>query len=432
MDTLYPTTLSTENNQLVVGGVAMTALAKSHGTPLYIMDSETVRKNCRDYTQILKDVYPNHLVCYAGKANSNTGLLQVIRQEGLGVDVVSAGELMTALAAGFDPQTILFHGNNKSKTELQLAIKHQVTIVIDNPQEIKNLTELLSTTQAIVPCLVRLKPEIDAHTHTYIRTGQLDSKFGISKDELSALIQSIEAHPHLRFDGIHSHIGSQIFELKPYLEAVDVLVSTMASIQKDLGVEINTLNMGGGFGIQYIKEENPLEIPTVLETLADALLSSCEREGIRPPKLILEPGRSIVGNAGMTLYEIGTLKSIPNIKNYLFIDGGMADNPRPILYQSQYTWALANKADDAPVTSYAIAGKFCESGDILAENVLLPTVEVGDLLCAFGTGAYNYSMASNYNRFCRPEMIAVEKGQTTVWVRRETTDDLLQYDSPAT
>ena len=429
---LYPKTLERNDNALWMGGVSIKELVETYETPLYVMDVETIRQSCRQYTSALNEVYPNHLVCYAGKANSNIRLIQTIKDEGLGVDVVSEGELETAIRAGVDPQKILFHGNNKSENELKMAIRYNVMVVIDNVQELKKLMSLKEGDEngRVLPCLIRFKPEIEADTHSHIQTGQLDSKFGVSRVELDRLIQDIQSCSKIQFKGIHSHIGSQIFELDPYLKEIQVLVKTIREIKAQFQLDVEVLNIGGGFGIQYRQEESPLDVSNAVRVLAQNLREQCQSFNLKEPKLILEPGRSIVGTAGITLYSVGTIKAMPSpsSKKYLFIDGGMADNPRPILYQSQYTWELDGKSPDVSTERYSIAGKFCESGDILAENVRLPEAEVGDILCVFGTGAYNYAMASNYNRFCRPAMVAVDSGKSNIWVQRETVEDLLRFD----
>ncbi|MBT5954262.1 diaminopimelate decarboxylase, partial [bacterium] len=270
--------------------------------------------------------------------------------------------------------------------------------------------------------------EIEAHTHEYIKTGQIDSKFGIDKNDLIKIVKVIVSDDNLEFLGIHSHIGSQIFDVKPFEDLANLMIEKVALIKSELGIDVPEINCGGGIGIQYVESDDPPAVSDFVARLCSKLKAACERENLELPLLMLEPGRSIVGTAGITAYKIGTVKRIKNVKNYVFIDGGMADNPRPIMYQAEYTFALANKADRPNTDTFSIAGKFCESGDILANGISLPDAEVGDVLVVYGTGAYNYSMASNYNRFCRPAMVVVKDGSARYLVKRETFQDLVNLD----
>ncbi len=406
-------------SRLKIGGATAAELAKEYGTPLYVVDETTLRDNCRRYTDTLKTHYPDFLVAYAGKANLNIGLLDILASEGLGVDVVSGGELYTALKSRVRPETIVFHGNNKSIEELEFALKSGIRVVADNPQEIETIIKL--NLEARV--MLRLKPEIEAHTHDYIKTGHIDSKFGIDKRDYLAIVKELKKHSKIEFLGLHSHIGSQIFDVQPYEDLVQIMVGHMEEVGG-----VKELNLGGGLGIRYIKDDDPPAIEEVVSKMALALKAACKTKNIPLPKLILEPGRSIVGSAGTTLYTVGAIKPVPGIKEYLFVDGGMADNIRPMMYQAKYTFALADKMDQPAKKSYAIAGKYCESGDVLAENVPLPEAAVGDVVAVFGTGAYNYSMASNYNRSCKPAMVVVNEGKSRVLVRRETMEDLIRCD----
>ncbi len=426
---IHPISLQAdENGHLALGKEDLTDLAKHYGTPLYILDEATLRHNCQRFQNPLKKLYPNHLIAFAGKSCLTIGLLNLLAKEGLGVDVVSGGELYSALKSQMKKENIVFHGNNKSKEELSLAIQNEIRIVIDNHQELRNIKETARQLGKKAHVLIRIKPEIEAHTHDYIKTGQIDSKFGIDKRELLSTIKEILASSECEFLGLHSHIGSQIFDIAPYTDLVSLMSEKMVLLKKELGLEIRELNLGGGMGIQYIESDDPYEIESFLETTAKKLISECQKANLLLPKLILEPGRSIVGQAGITLYTIGAIKTIPGIKDYLFVDGGMADNPRPIMYKAKYSFAIANKAGFTPSHLYSIAGKYCESGDILAENILLPKADVEDILVVFSTGAYNYSMASNYNRCCRPAMIMVGKDSVQTIVRRETYHDLIRCD----
>lgn len=421
------TTISPEGT-LEIGGVSVLDLAKQYGTPLYVIDQATLEYNCRQYTDTLKKVYPNHLVTFAGKANLNVGLLNILAQEGLGVDVVSGGEIMTALKSNMKPENIIFHGNNKSCDELELAIKNEIKLMVDNAQELNNIIAITEKLGLTATLLIRLKPEIEAHTHDFIKTGQIDSKFGLDLKELIPFIQKIQQHKQLHFAGIHSHIGSQIFDCAPFEELAHLMVKHAVEIKNATGVSVDIINCGGGMGIQYVAQDDPPVMADYLEKMTTILKQECDKAGLKQPKLMLEPGRSIVGNAGVTLYSVGTLKSIPGVKDYIFIDGGMADNPRPMLYQSQYTFTIANKTTQPHTHTYAVAGKYCESGDVLTHQVKLPEAEVGDIVCVFGTGAYNYSMASNYNRCLRPAMVVVNETQSRLLVERETFEDILRHD----
>ena len=413
---------------LELGGVDLVSLAQEWGTPLYVVDAETLRQSCAAYTHTLQTHYPDHLVVYAGKAGLNKAIIRFVDAQGLGLDVVSGGELYTALQTEINPEKIFFHGNNKSEEEITMAIQNGVTLVLDHEQELALIREISQRENKIASLMVRLKPEIEAHTHDYIKTGQSDSKFGIEKKNLIPVVSEIVQNNHLRFEGIHSHIGSQIFERQPFEELVVLMVEHCQKIKQVLGIEVKKLNLGGGIGIAYTLRDDPFSVPAFLERMTTLLKTTCTQKGVSLPMLILEPGRSIMGNAGITLYRVGAVKDIPSIKTYVFVDGGMADNPRPMLYQAEYTFALANKAGLPGKHTYSIAGKYCESGDILAEGVGLPTVEKGDLVVVYATGAYNYAMASTYNRNPRPAMVMVDQGQSTPWVRRETFQDLAKND----
>jgi diaminopimelate decarboxylase len=422
-----PNSLTTGQNGLQLGGIDIAELVAQYGSPLYLMDEATLRGNCRLYTEPLAQHYPNSKVLYAGKANLNLPLINIMHSEGMGLDVVSGGELYTALKSNMNPHHIYFHGNNKSVDELRLALKHGVNIVLDNEQELDNIVSL--TQEGLdAKVMIRLKPEIEAHTHDYIKTGQIDSKFGFDKRELGALAQKIAEQNNVKYLGIHSHIGSQIFDTEPFLDSVDIMLGYADTIRDASGLETEQLNLGGGIGIQYTEADNPPEIPAYMEAVCMKVKEACQKRGIAEPTLLFEPGRSIVGNAGITVYTVGTIKEIENVKTYIFVDGGMADNPRPMMYQAEYTYDLVHQPGVKGDREYAIAGKFCESGDVLTHKVVLPEVSVGDLLVVYGTGAYNYVMASNYNRAVRPAMVLVSNGQHRELIKRETWDDLMRYD----
>jgi diaminopimelate decarboxylase len=429
MPSLFPLSL-TINNQghYCLGGISLVELAEQYGTPLYVMDEPTLLQNCAYYTDTLALHYPHSQVVFAGKANLNLGLLNILADAGLGVDVVSGGELFTALKSRIKPENIVFHGNNKSHEELTLALQHSIRIVVDNQAELERIIHLSKSLGKKALISLRLKPEIEAHTHDYIKTGQIDSKFGIDKRELKAVISGILQENTLQLLGLHSHIGSQIFDIHPFEDLAEIMTDHMLMIKNEFGIELKELNLGGGIGIQYTTQDDPPHIPDYIARMTAKLKACCEAKGLAKPRLFLEPGRSIVATAGVTLYAVGALKDIPDIKTYIFVDGGMADNPRPMLYQSSYTFALANKANAEANSVYTIAGKYCESGDVLAKDIPLPKAEVGDTLLVFGTGAYNYTMASHYNRSAKPAMICVKQDESRVLVQRETYEDLLRFD----
>ncbi|NBV83662.1 diaminopimelate decarboxylase, partial [bacterium] len=333
--TIQPVSLTTgPNGHYQIGGVDVAELVRRHGSPLYVMDEQTIRSNCRSYIEPLRHVYPNHLVVFAAKACMTVGLLNVLNEEGLGVDVVSGGELYTALKSNIPEPNILFHGNNKSIDELEMALRHSIRIVVDNEQELDNIVALTDKLSVRARIMLRTKPEIEAHTHDYIKTGQIDSKFGIEKDALLPLVRKVKDNPRIHILGLHSHIGSQIFDVEPYVDLATIMADHTERISKELGRPLEELNLGGGIGIKYTHSDDPPVVADVLTAMAEKLVSEFSARGLRLPKLIVEPGRSIVGNAGVTLYTVGAIKDIPGIKTYLFVDGGMSDNIRPMLYQA--------------------------------------------------------------------------------------------------
>ena len=324
-------------------------------------------------------------------------------------------------------KNVYFHGNNKSVEELEMAIQSGVRIIVDNQTELDRITLISKRSKQSASILIRLKPEIDAHTHEYIKTGQLDSKFGVAKDDLIDMINGID-HTAVSFLGIHAHIGSQIFDTKPFEDLAKMMATHCQDIQSLCGLDVQELNIGGGLGIRYTEDEQAPDISNTVATLAKSIKSAFNDAKMPLPMLIMEPGRSLIGTAGVTLYRVGTIKDIPNIRRYLFIDGGMADNPRPIMYQAKYTYEIANKANQPASECYSIAGRYCESGDILAKDVMLPKAELGDLILVYGTGAYNYAMSSNYNRFGKPAWVSVRDGQSKLILKAESLDDLIRND----
>lgn len=421
-----------EQNHLTIGGVDTIALAEKYGTPLYVMDEDMIRQNCRIYKDAIdRDYNGNGLILYASKAFSCLHMYRIVREEGLGVDVVSGGELYTALKAGMDPEKIYFHGNNKTDDEIELAVGNNVgRLVVDNFLELEHINRIAKEKNKTVSILFRIKPGIDAHTHAFIRTGQIDSKFGFALEtgEAFEAVKSASEYKNLKIAGIHCHIGSQIFELEPFQEAAKVMCGFIAEVKDKLDIVMDELNLGGGFGIKYTEKDDPVAYDQYIDAVASVIKTCCREAGIKLPKILMEPGRSIVASAGITLYTIGNVKNIPGIRKYVSVDGGMTDNPRYILYQSEYEVAIANKASDPRDDIVTIAGKCCESGDLIQENTKLQQAEAGDVLAVFATGAYNYSMASNYNRIPRPPVVMVSGGKDKLILKRESYEDLIRND----
>ncbi len=415
---------------LEIGGCDTVALAEEFGTPLYVMDEEQVRENCRRYLQAMQKKYPRGKILYAGKAFLVLAMAKLVAEEGLGLDVVSGGELYTALKAGFPAEHLYFHGNNKSRQELLEALEAKIgRIVVDSFSELQELQELSASRRQKVDVLLRVKPGIEAHTHDYIQTGREDSKFGLGFSEArEAVRQILSAAPYLELRGFHCHIGSQIFQLEPYRLAAKAMLDFMSEVRAETGYVASELDLGGGLGIRYTQGDNPPSIETFVETVAAAVQDEAEQRKYPLPELLLEPGRSITGEAGITLYRVGVIKEVPGVRCYVSVDGGMMDNIRPALYQARYEAMIANKALQEPVKTVTIAGKACESGDLLLVDTCLPPVEKGDLLAVFSTGAYCYAMASNYNRNPRPPVVFVRNGKPRVVVRRETYGDLLTLE----
>ncbi|NLP13312.1 MAG: diaminopimelate decarboxylase [Clostridium sp.] len=419
-------------NHLEIGGCDCVDLVKEYGTPLYVMDENIIRENCRLYKNAMDKYYNgNGLVLYASKAMCTMAMCRIAQQEGLGLDVVSGGELYTAIKAGFPMDRIYFHGNNKTIGELELAIDNNIRrIVVDNRQELHHINEIASRKGKTVSVSFRIKPGIDAHTHDFIQTGQIDSKFGVALENGEALEIVTEAAKldNINVAGVHCHIGSQIFDIKPFEEAARVMLEFIAQLKEKLGIEIEELNLGGGFGIKYTSEDDPIEYDKYIESVSKVVRNICDNKGIKLPFIVMEPGRSIVASAGITLYQIGTIKDIKGVRKYVAVDGGMGDNPRYALYQSKYDAIIANRPDAPKTEKITIAGKCCESGDLLAKDIMMPEVKEGDILAVLATGAYNYSMSSNYNRIPRPPVILVKDGKARVIVKSEDYDDIIRND----
>ncbi|ACX52411.1 diaminopimelate decarboxylase [Ammonifex degensii KC4] len=413
---------------LEIGEVDTVHLAREYGTPLYVLDEEVFRANCRRY---LCSLGPGNRAAYAGKALLTLAICRICQEEGLYLDVVSAGELYTAVKAGFPPERLYFHGNNKSLQEIEMGLELGVgRFVVDNFYELELLEERARALGKKPAILLRLTPGIEAHTHEYIRTGQLDSKFGfpLATGVAEEAVRRALSSPHLELVGLHCHIGSQILRLEPFQEAARVMVAFAASIRRKTGWVMEELDLGGGLGIRYTAEDDPPAIEDYVQAILRAVEEACQEEGLPLPRIVVEPGRSIVGPAGITLYTVGAIKEIPGVRTYVAVDGGMADNPRPALYQARYEAVLANRMLEPPAVEVAVAGKCCESGDILIPAIKLPRPQPGDILAVFATGAYNYSMSMNYNRLPRPAMVLVRGGEVDLIVARETLEDLISHD----
>ncbi len=417
-----------ERDHLEIGGCDVVELVQQFGSPLYILDEETLRTACRQYRDSLIQHYPGaSQVLYASKAWNMLAVCAIVASEGLGIDVVSGGELYTALQAGVSPDRLYFHGNNKAVDELELAIASRCTIVVDNWHELKTLVQLTSQVPTPVRIMLRFTPGIECHTHEYIRTGHLDSKFGFDPDQLGDVFTFISEQPSLSCIGLHAHIGSQIFELQPHGDLGGVIVQWYAKALQ-LGLPITELNIGGGLGIRYTEQDDPPSIEAWVTVVAGAIAQACKDQGVSLPKLLCEPGRSIIGPACVTAYTMGSQKAIPGLRTYVTVDGGMSDNPRPITYQSLYRAMVANQMSAPMTETVAVAGKHCESGDILIQQASLPVTQPGDILVVPATGAYNYSMASNYNRVTRPAAVVVNNGEASIILQRESYQDLLRCD----
>ncbi|KNH26401.1 diaminopimelate decarboxylase [Priestia megaterium] len=428
---LHGTSRINKQGHLEIGGVDTVELASNFGTPLYVYDVALIRQRARGFKETFEKHGVKAQVAYASKAFSTIAMVQVVHEEGLSLDVVSGGELYTALAADFPKERIHFHGNNKSRAELEMAIKEDVgCIVVDNFYEIALLQEITEQYQKKMPVLLRLTPGIEAHTHDYILTGQEDSKFGFDlqngqADEAVRLVQNSKG---LELLGIHCHIGSQIFETTGFIMATQKLFAKMKEWKQRMEFVPQVLNLGGGFGIRYTEEDQPIPVSQYVEVIIEEVKKQSKQLEVEIPEIWIEPGRSLVGDAGTTLYSIGSRKHVPNVREYVAIDGGMNDNIRPALYQAKYEAVIANRMNDESDELVSIAGKCCESGDMLMWDVHLPKANPDDLLAMFCTGAYGYSMASHYNRLPKPAVVFVEDGEAQLVVKRETYEDIVKND----
>ncbi len=421
-----------EKGNLTLGGVDTVELANKYGTPLYVLDENDIRNNCRQFKGAFDKYYDgNARVYYASKAFSCKEMYRIVDSEDLCTDVVSGGELYTALSAGFTAEKIGFHGNNKTPEELSYALDSGVgRIIVDNIYELHTLNALAKEKGVCQKILLRIKPGIDCHTHDYIKTGQIDCKFGFALENGEAFnaLATACALENVDLVGIHCHIGSQIFETQPFVDAADIMVSLAKNIEESFGKTLTEINFGGGYGIKYLESDKPVEKDESIRILCEAVKEACAKYSFALPTISIEPGRSIVGDANLTLYKIGVVKTIQDVRTYVSVDGGMSDNPRYALYKADYQATIANKADKPRDFVATIAGKCCESGDLIQEHTKIQTPEVGDTLAVLATGAYNYSMASNYNRIPRPAAVMVKDGISRVVIERETFEDLVKKD----
>ncbi|MDO5123463.1 MAG: diaminopimelate decarboxylase [Eubacteriales bacterium] len=418
--------------QLIIGGCSAKELAEAYGTPLYVMNETVIRNNMRAYKEAFDKYYGgNGRAYFASKAFCTLEMCRIAKSEGLGLDVVSGGELYTAMKAGFPAEIINFHGNNKTYNELKAAIEYGVgKIIVDNLNEFRLIDTIAGELNKKVSVSIRIKPGVEAHTHDYIKTGQIDSKFGFAIENGEALQAANDSlrYSNLSLSGVHCHIGSQIFDVQPFKDAAVIMLNFVKKLSEELNISIEELNLGGGFGIKYVDSDTPKPFEQYIEAVSETVKETCKELGMEVPFVSVEPGRSIVGEAGVTLYTVGGIKTIPNVRTYLSVDGGMTDNIRYALYKSDYTVINASRADKNEDITVTVAGKCCESGDLIQENVKLPKTEIGDILAVLSTGAYNYSMASNYNRIPRPAVVMVKDGTHRLIVRRESYEDIIRND----
>jgi len=427
---LKPITTRVNNKgHLEIGGCDLVDLAQEYGTPLYVIDEASLRGICRDYKKAFEG-YNNIKMMYASKALCTSAIVRILDEEGFGFDTVSAGEIYTVYKSGVDMSKVLFNGNNKARKEIELALDLKVErFSVDNFYEAELLNKIALEKGVKVDILLRLTPGIECHTHEYIQTGQIDSKFGFDLTQIDKIVELILGnYKQLNLKGIHAHIGSQIFELKSFEDEVEILVKEIARINKKYGLNLDEMNIGGGLGVKYTDKDCPPDTKDLAKVVTEAM----HKYSVEIPTIYLEPGRSIISTSGVTLYTVGSSKEVninAKIKRYVAVDGGMADNPRPSMYQAEYLGDVANKPENYKNEKVTIAGRYCESGDILINEIELPHLEAGDVICIYNTGAYNYSMASNYNRVEKPAMVLVNSAQSDIIVSRESLDDLISHDN---
>jgi len=427
---LYPdTTIVNSRGSLEVGGCDLTRLAAKYGTPLYVYDEVTLRNRCRAYHEAFERHYPNCRLLYASKAFINPALARLLHSEGFGFDVISAGELSSVMRGGVPAKELYLHGNNKSRDELETAVVAGIgRVVVDNFHELEMLQQIAAAHGVRQDILLRLSPGIDAHTHRLITTGTVDSKFGFYLGQAGDAVARAMTYSALNLVGLHCHIGSQIHEVQPYLDTIRVMLDFAAEMRDAHGLKLGELDLGGGIGIRYTEDDPAVKLATFAEAIGNALTTGCRERGLDAPRLVLEPGRSIVGKAGVALYSAGAVKDIPGVRRYVSLDGGMADNIRPALYEARYHALVANRAQEPAAGVVTLAGKYCESGDILIQDIALPAVAPGDIIAVAAAGAYCLSMGSNYNGALKPPVVLVNQGRAHLIRRRETPDDLVRLD----
>ena len=425
---IKPITAKVEKN-LTIGGCDTVELVEKYGSPLYVIDEATLRAICNDFKNAFKS-YPHTRMMYASKALCTSAITKLLDSEGFGFDTVSIGEIYTVLNSGVSLSKVLFNGNNKTEEELDFAIKNDIgRISVDNFLEVKLISKIAGRYNKHVDVLLRITPGIECHTHEYIQTGQLDSKFGFDLSQLDEVIKDItQNHNNITIRGLHAHIGSQIFEPQCFHDEIDVLIQEISRVEAKFGIKFDEINIGGGLGVKYTEKDKPPSVNEIADVIIASLEKHIEKYNIEPPTLYIEPGRSIISTSGVTLYTIGSMKQVPNMTKYVTVDGGMSDNPRPSMYQAEYCADVANKMNETEKEVVTIAGRFCESGDILIKDINLPIMETGDILCVYNTGAYNYSMASNYNRVEKPAMVLVNNAQSDIVIKRESLEDIIAHD----
>ena len=427
---LFPSTAEVNNKgHLLIGGCDTVELAAEFGTPLYVFDELGIRRRCAEFKQEFSQRYTDSAVFYSAKAFINKALAQLFNEEGLGLDVVSAGEMSIARSAGFPMDRVYFPGNNKSAEELRLALEWGVgRIVVDNFHELELLGKLAREQSNKPDILLRLSPGVDPHTHKYIITGNLDSKFGVPMAHGEEALATALAMPQLKLRGLHFHIGSQIAELEPYQQAIDIILGFAAEMKQKHGFEMEELSIGGGFAVQYTLDSPAPPVADYAVAMTSSLIKGCQRLGLAQPRLIIEPGRSVVGQSGVALYTVGVVKDIPGVRRYVSVDGGMGDNIRPALYGAEHEVVVVNKMRERETDKVTVAGKFCESGDIIIKDIMLPPLAAGDILAVADCGAYCLPLASNYNASLKPAVVMVKEGKARLIRRRETLDDLTRCD----
>lgn len=418
-----------EKGNLEISGCDAVELAKKYGTPLYVMDEVTLRKIAREYKDAFSS-YKKVNMMYASKALMTSQIAKILHEEGFGFDVVSGGEIFTIHNAKVDMNYATFNGNNKTYDEIELALNLNVgRISVDNFYEIKLLDEIAKKKNKVQKILLRITPGIECHTHEYIQTGHLDSKFGFDLTQIDEAVNLIKNEcKNLEIKGLHAHIGSQIFETQVYYDEIGVLIKELKRINEVHNLNLDEMNIGGGLGITYTDEDCPPSVYELAGVILKSIKENCAKYNFDEPTLYIEPGRSIVGTSGVTLYTIGSYKQVPKGRKYIAVDGGMADNPRPSMYGAKYVAEIANKKENENFEKVTVAGRFCESGDILIKDIELNSPETGDILCVYNTGAYGYSMSSNYNRVLKPAMVLVNNSQSDIIIKRETYEQLVQND----